>query len=167
MFVGSTNSASRKNNDDFRWRKTKSAVTIVMFAATELLLMKSSVHAGWVDPDTHLQFRSIKPLTTGDNREYKLVFSDEFERPGRTFLDGDDPRWTALDKNDYTNAALHYYSSDNVKTENGALNISTILKTNSYKAFDEDTKKFYTDKKIHPICHGSRLEQVLFHWRNR
>lgn len=78
MLVGSTNSASRKNNDDFRWRKTKSAVTIVMFAATELLLMKSSVHAGWVDPDTHLQFRSIKPLTTGDNREYKLVSISTF-----------------------------------------------------------------------------------------
>lgn len=86
--------------------------------------------------------------TFGANKNLLQVFSDEFERPGRTFLDGDDPRWTALDKNDYTNAALHYYSSDNVKTENGALNISTILKTNSYKAFDEDTKKFYTDKKF-------------------
>ena len=28
------------------------------------------------------------------------VFSDEFEQDGRTFHDGRDPRWTALNKND-------------------------------------------------------------------
>ena len=28
------------------------------------------------------------------------VFSDEFEQEGRTFHDGNDPRWTALNKND-------------------------------------------------------------------
>ncbi len=76
------------------------------------------------------------------------VFSDEFERAGRSFRDGEDPKWTALDKNDYTNAALHYYSSDNVRTENGALNITTFLKTNSYKAFDEDKKFYYIGKKF-------------------
>ena len=42
---------------------------------------------------------------------------------------------------------MHFYSSENVKTENGALNITTTLKTNSYVAFDEDKKIFYTDKK--------------------
>jgi len=31
---------------------------------------------------------------------YKLVLSDEFEVSGRTFDDGDDARWTALDKED-------------------------------------------------------------------
>ena len=28
------------------------------------------------------------------------VFSDEFEQDGRSFEDGSDPRWTAIDKND-------------------------------------------------------------------
>jgi hypothetical protein len=28
------------------------------------------------------------------------VFSDEFEQDGRSFEDGADPRWTAIDKND-------------------------------------------------------------------
>jgi hypothetical protein len=28
------------------------------------------------------------------------VFSDEFEQEGRTFHDGNDPRWTAINKND-------------------------------------------------------------------
>ena len=47
------------------------------------------------------------------------VFSDEFSTPHRTFADGEDPVWTALDKNDYTNAALHYYESGSVSTEGG------------------------------------------------
>jgi beta-glucanase (GH16 family) len=51
--------------------------------------------------------------------------SDEFNTPGRSFADGDDPTWTALDKNDYTNNALHYYSPSNVNTDGGFLNIRT------------------------------------------
>lgn len=46
-----------------------------------------------------------------------------------------------------TNAALHYYSHDNVRTGNGVLNITTHRKVNAYKAFNEKTKKFYADKK--------------------
>jgi len=46
-----------------------------------------------------------------------------------------------------TNSALHYYSDENVKTENGVMNITTELKENLYKAFDEKTKKFYVDTK--------------------
>lgn len=43
--------------------------------------------------------------------------------------------------------ALHFYSQDNIKTTNGVLNISTELKTNYYKAYDEEKHKFYTDAK--------------------
>lgn len=46
-----------------------------------------------------------------------------------------------------TNAALHYYSHDNVRTTKGVLNITTEQKVNSYKAFDEKKKVFYADKK--------------------
>jgi beta-glucanase (GH16 family) len=46
-----------------------------------------------------------------------------------------------------TNAALHFYSHDNVRTMNGVLNITTERKVNTYKAFDEVKKEFYADKK--------------------
>lgn len=36
-----------------------------------------------------------------DGSKYNLVFSDEFEVPGRTFYEGDDPFWSAVD--------LHYW----------------------------------------------------------
>ena len=56
---------------------------------------------------------SFSPTTatgapTSPARIYDLVFSDEFNTPHRTFADGHDPRWTALEKNDYTNDAQHY-----------------------------------------------------------
>jgi beta-glucanase (GH16 family) len=46
-----------------------------------------------------------------------------------------------------TNAALHYYSHDNVRTVNGVLNITTEQKVNYYRAFDEKKKFWYVDKK--------------------
>jgi len=112
-----------------------------------LSLFVHDARSGWVDPDTVDEFHTTMPLTKGDNRDYKLVFSDEFETEGRSFADGEDTRWTALDKNDYTNDALHYYRSENAITTNGVLNITTNLKDNDYKAFNEDTKKFYLDTK--------------------
>lgn len=46
-----------------------------------------------------------------------------------------------------TNAALHFYSNQNVRTTNGVLNITTTLTKNEYRAFNEKTKKFYVDTK--------------------
>ena len=56
--------------------------------------------AGWVDPDTPIEFLTASANYHKDKREYDLVFSDEFEQDGRSFEDGSDPRWTAIDKND-------------------------------------------------------------------
>lgn len=105
------------------------------------------LEASWVDPDTPYKARSTKALFSDDTREYELVFSDEFEQEGRSFGDGNDPRWTAIRKNDYTNEALHFYHDDNAKTEGGLLKIKTEKKENAYRAFNEKTKKFFNDKK--------------------
>jgi beta-glucanase (GH16 family) len=69
---------------------------------------------------------SFTPAPTLPKRIYDLVFSDEFNVPHRKFGDGSDPRWTALEKNDYTNDAQHYYSADNAYTDtDGNLVIKT------------------------------------------
>ena len=60
---------------------------------------------------------SETPPPTIPPRLYNLVFSDEFNVPHRTFHDGSDPRWTSIEKNDYTNDAQHYYSGDNAYTD--------------------------------------------------
>ena len=54
---------------------------------------------------------------------------------GRRFDDGLDSRWTAVNKNDYTNNALHYYKADKITTKDGNLQITTtnediVFKTN-------------------------------------
>ena len=64
------------------------------------LLTFQVLEATWVDPDTPFAAHKTKSLYEGDTRNYALVFSDEFEQDGRTFTDGNDPRWTALRKND-------------------------------------------------------------------
>mmetsp|Transcript_24418 Transcript_24418/g.48624 ORF Transcript_24418/g.48624 Transcript_24418/m.48624 type:complete len:600 (-) Transcript_24418:529-2328(-) len=118
-------------------------------AATILSISTSllSVRAGWVDPDTASKYRTTVPLARDDDRSYEIVFSDEFEKDGRFFGDGFDPRWTAIDKNDYTNGALHYYKAQNAGTSEGLLRIRTEQKVNHYRAFNETTKKFYSAKK--------------------
>ncbi len=84
-------------------------------------------NAGWIDVDTPedvYELRSLEP----DHAPFKLVFSDEFNVPGRDFRDGHDPRWTALNKDDYTNMALHVYNVSLASTtREGWLNISTVV----------------------------------------
>jgi beta-glucan synthesis-associated protein KRE6 len=89
----------------------------------------SKENSPWIDPDSPIDVRVIKSFpsldfTNDQEREFDLVFSDEFEIDGRTMHDGRDPRWTALHQDDLTNNPLHWYSQDAVKTSNGVLNIT-------------------------------------------
>lgn len=99
-------------------------------AAVVLTHIFSVCLSGWIDPDTLSEVNTTRSLVNG--RSFSLVFSDEFDTDNRVFKDGVDPRWTSINKNDYTNYALHYFSDDMVKTSNGFLNISTIVKDNTY-----------------------------------
>jgi len=47
-----------------------------------------------IDPDTP---QDVYTRTGFDGHDYELVFSDEFNRPGRSFYPGDDPFWEAVD----------------------------------------------------------------------
>lgn len=121
-------------------------VLVVLLAAAATLPLSSS---GWVDPDS--QTLETESLSTG--APLQLVYSDEFEVAGwvvplhaprpvmtcctnfhrRSFADGNDPRWTAIDKNDYTNDAMQYYNSSYATTSGGCLNISTVIQDVSFK----------------------------------
>ena len=59
---------------------------------------------GWVDPDTPEEALTVTSEVDGST--FDLVYSDEFEVDDRSFDDGHDPAWTALEKDDYTNGAL-------------------------------------------------------------
>ena len=95
------------------------------------------------------EYPTFQPTTLKDVKQskYHLVMSDEFTLEGRSFADGHDPKWTALDKNDYTNNALHYYSPDNVRTENGDLIIKSEAKHVNFVGFNNTIGKDQMDSK--------------------
>ena len=103
--------------------------------------------AGWVDPDTEEEFKTIKSYTTGDI--YDLVMSDEFNRAGRSFKDGDDPMWTGVDKSDDDQTAsgrksLHFYNASQITTEDGKLVITTTTEDTKWKGWNPYKKKYET-----------------------
>jgi beta-glucanase (GH16 family) len=53
-----------------------------------------NLRTGLIDPDTPEDARTRK---SHSGKKQKLVFSDEFNTPGRTFYDGDDPFFQAVD----------------------------------------------------------------------
>mmetsp|Transcript_1951 Transcript_1951/g.2742 ORF Transcript_1951/g.2742 Transcript_1951/m.2742 type:complete len:633 (-) Transcript_1951:213-2111(-) len=143
-------------------------VALLAVALLCLTWVPAAVKAeGWIDPDTpedafYVQsyplipfvYKPKKELNTWEPTEapteapssaptmetgnFELVFSDEFNVAGRSFADGKDPRWTSLDKNDYTNAALHYYSPDNAVTNSeGQLVITSEAKNTDIIGFND------------------------------
>ena len=79
--------------------------------------------------------------------------SDEFNAPGRTFKDGDDPTWTALDKSDDDSSAAgggsqHFYNSSAISTtKDGYLEIRSTIDKTEWKHLDEKDKKYKDVKK--------------------
>ena len=67
---------------------------LAMLGAAVAMPQHATCPSEWVDVDT-------PPLACTstwerDGAPLTLVFSDEFERDGRGFADGEDARWTAL-----------------------------------------------------------------------
>jgi hypothetical protein len=105
------------------------------------------VNGGWVDEDTPEEKRVTKSLI--DGTEYKLVMSDEFNVEGRSFKDGDDPTWTALDKSDDDASAagggslIFYNSSMVTTTKDGKLELKSIIDKTEWEHFDVVKQKYH------------------------
>lgn len=74
-----------------------------------------------IDPDTP---SSVYTRTGFDGKDYQLVFSDEFEKDGRTFYEGDDPYWEAVDLHYWPTGDFEWYDPGAVTTANGKLVVS-------------------------------------------
>lgn len=110
-----------------------------------LCLTIREIQCDWVDADTPKADRSTISLIDGS--EYHLVMSDEFNVPNRTFGDGHDPLWTALDKSDDDMSAggsgsLHFYNSSRVTTEDGFLKINTRIEKTEWTHYYEREKQY-------------------------
>ena len=79
-----------------------------------------NVRTGLIDPDTP---SSAKTRTGENGQGMTLAFSDEFNDPGRTFYDGDDPYWQGMDIWYGVTQDLEWYDPDAITTGGGTLNI--------------------------------------------
>ena len=110
-------------------KKAQMLLSIVMLAVCDATLSHT-----WVDRDTPVsELASISP----DGTVYELAFSDEFEADGRTFRDGDDPRWTALDSKPNGNSQVNLYNSSLAVTQGGLLRMSTRARNATYPTFSQ------------------------------
>lgn len=89
----------------------------------------SAIRTDLVDPDTP---RDAQHHKSKDGDSWDLVFSDEFNKEGRTFYEGDDQFWTAMDFWYSSTMDLEWYSPDAVTTEKGTL----VLTLDAYKNHD-------------------------------
>ncbi|KAI6152245.1 glycoside hydrolase family 16 protein [Pisolithus tinctorius] len=71
-----------------------------------------------------------KPSWNG-GPEMELVFSDEFNVPGRTFWPGDDPYWEAVDLHYWETNNLEWYSPEALVTKDGYLQV-TLSRKNTH-----------------------------------
>ncbi|WVQ74080.1 hypothetical protein IAR50_003664 [Cryptococcus sp. DSM 104548] len=65
-----------------------------------------------------------KSRTGFDGEEWTLVFSDEFEKEGRTFFEGDDPFWTGMDIHYWATGDFEWLDPSAVTTTDGHLLIT-------------------------------------------
>ncbi|PWY71624.1 beta-glucan synthesis-associated [Aspergillus heteromorphus CBS 117.55] len=80
----------------------------------------SNLRRGLIDPDTPESAMKKKSV---DGKEWQLVFSDEFETPGRSFYDGDDAYYQAIDLWYGVTQDLEWYDPDAVTTKDGTMEI--------------------------------------------
>lgn len=80
----------------------------------------SAIRTSLVDPDTPDEGKTWK---AADGSSWPLVFSDEFNAEGRTFYEGDDQFWTAVDIHYAATHDLEWYTPDAVTTANGTLKL--------------------------------------------
>lgn len=79
----------------------------------------SELSRSLVDPDTPEEARTT--INSHNNKTMRLVFSDEFNRDGRSFYPGEDPFWVAEDLNYWQTKNYEWYHPSSVTTANGSL----------------------------------------------
>ncbi|KAF5358816.1 hypothetical protein D9758_008569 [Tetrapyrgos nigripes] len=86
----------------------------------------SFVYFGLIDPDTPQEAYTLVSYTDSSDT-LQLVFSDEFDKDGRTFYPGDDPFWEAVDLHYWGTNNLEWYDPSTITTRNGALEIKLSI----------------------------------------
>ncbi|KAL0572857.1 hypothetical protein V5O48_009106 [Marasmius crinis-equi] len=107
-----------RNYQDDAWRKTVADnIHVNATGQTPILTIARDL----VDKDTP---EAAKTRTGFDGQKYNLVYSDEFEEPGRTFWPGDDPYLEAMDFWYGVTGDMEWYDPRQIVTRDGAMVIT-------------------------------------------
>lgn len=79
-----------------------------------------------IDLDTPKELYYKKNLHS--DKDWKLVFSDEFNVEGRSFYPGDDPYWEAVDLHYWATNNMEWYDPAAITTRNGSLEVTLSAK---------------------------------------
>ncbi|KAI0348533.1 beta-glucan synthesis-associated protein [Trametopsis cervina] len=82
--------------------------------------------SGLIDVDTPQA--AYSKASFQDGKKWQLVWSDEFNKEGRTFYPGDDPYWEAADLHYWQTNNLEWYDPAAITTRNGSLEITLSRK---------------------------------------
>ncbi|KAK9350229.1 beta-glucan synthesis-associated protein-domain-containing protein [Lipomyces doorenjongii] len=91
----------------------------------------NGIRTSLVDPDTP---DSALTRLSKDGKTMKLVFSDEFNKDGRTFYNQEDQFWQAVDLNYAATNDLEWYDPDAVTTANGTL----VIRMDAFQSHNLD-----------------------------
>ncbi|KAF9226685.1 glycoside hydrolase family 16 protein [Gyrodon lividus] len=93
-----------------------------------------------IDIDTPKEAHK-KPSWNG-GPDMELVFSDEFNVPGRTFWPGDDPYWEAVDLNYWETNNIEWYNPEAIITQDGSLVVTLSQKETHNLNYQGGENKF-------------------------
>ncbi|KAI9778985.1 MAG: hypothetical protein M1839_007796 [Geoglossum umbratile] len=102
------------------WAKPSGSSSASDRLTGEVFPIMKNIRKGLIDPDTPQAAMTRKGV---DGDTLHLVFSDEFNREGRTFYPGDDPYWTAPNIWYGATQDLEWYDPDAAITSGGTLNL--------------------------------------------
>ncbi|KIS68483.1 uncharacterized protein UMAG_03569 [Mycosarcoma maydis] len=105
-----------------RHESTKGGYNLGGVNASGQIASIPGLRSSLIDPDTPQDARTR--LSPDGTKTMKLVFSDEFNTPGRSFYPGDDPFWEASDLHYWATNNYEWYSPEAVTTRDGALRIT-------------------------------------------
>ncbi|KAL4893043.1 beta-glucan synthesis-associated [Aspergillus ambiguus] len=114
----------------------------------------SNIRRGLIDPDTP---KDALQKTAADGKEWKLVFSDEFSTPGRSFYDDDDPYFQGVDLWYGVTQNLEWYDPDAITTRDGVLEI----RFDAFKNHDVDYRSGMLQSWNKLCFTGGRLEASI------
>ncbi|KAL0570695.1 hypothetical protein V5O48_011270 [Marasmius crinis-equi] len=163
----------------FSWRGCANVSTLVLLVAG--ILFAFMVYPIWKAVERNAKKNAVANSSTGQNisrtaidedtpddaktrigfdgQKYDLVYSDEFNEPGRTFYPGDDPYLEAMDFWYGVTGDMEWYDPQQVTTRDGALVITMDVNTTAEAGLTPGSSAPFKAEDNHGLAYRSGMVQ--------